>query len=192
MGLESIRERSKNQEQRRLQGSRYFMQLDTIRERQKAKQLLLKESNKEVTETVTRYVTSDVTESNSYQTDIELEKEKEKEKEYTHAFDDFTRVSKVYAAIHGVLEMPYSNSPLLTKLLKDGISADHIIGIIREKHRPGVKTLKFYEGAIRDSWEEGRAGALRSRGLSHSAARQEPNYVMREFTAEELEALPRG
>ncbi|OXM83991.1 hypothetical protein [Paenibacillus rigui] len=66
--------------------------------------------------------------------------------------DDFKKVSKAFAEIHDVMEMPYSNGPILTRLLIEGIPSDHIIGVIKEKWKHGVTTLKYYEGAIRDSW----------------------------------------
>lgn len=76
-----------------------------------------------------------------------------KESELTHSTEaDYKKVSKAYAEIHKVLELPYTNGPLLSKLLDEGIPPDHIIGVMKEKFREGVKTLKFYEGAIRDSW----------------------------------------
>lgn len=84
--------------------------------------------------------------------EIELEIEREYKKDNS-PLSEFDKVRRAYAEIHGVLDMPYSNSPLLTRLLQDGFTAEFIIGIIREKHKPSVKTLKFYEGAIRDSVE---------------------------------------
>lgn len=121
--------------------------------------------------------------------ELEL-KRTELNKDTTLLASDFDKVRKAYAEIHGVLDMPYSDSPLLTKLLEDGFKPELIIGIIKEKHKPAVKTLKFYDGAIRESVE--RAASNKSRTFHQQAARQEPNYVMREFTAEELESLPRG
>jgi predicted phage replisome organizer len=82
----------------------------------------------------------------------ELDIELDKEKDTLSCKSDFDKVSKAYADIHKVLELPYSNGPLLSKLLDEGIPPDHIIGVIKEKYREGITTLKFYEGAIRDSW----------------------------------------
>lgn len=149
------------------------------RERQKEKQLLLTESNRKVTETVTCYVTK----SNSYQTDIELDLELEKD---TTLRDDFDKVKNAYELIHAVPEMPYTNSLILHRLLDDGFTSDVIIGIMREKHRPSVRTLKFYEGAIRETAET--TSARRSTGSGKAAYYQpvpkhdvELNYRRREI-----------
>lgn len=92
--------------------------------------------------------------------EIELEIEKECIKDNA-PLDEFEKVRRAYAEIHDVMDMPYSNSPLLTRLLEEGFTADLIIGIIREKHKPSVKTLKFYEGAIRDSMEHSSSSRSR-------------------------------
>lgn len=73
-------------------------------------------------------------------------------KEIHSTEDDFRKVSKAYAEIHAVMDLPYTNNTLLSKLLDEEIPADHIIGVMKEKYRSTVTTLKFYEGAIRDSW----------------------------------------
>lgn len=90
----------------------------------------------------------------------ELEIEKEIEREYAHS--DFDRVKIAYENIHSVPEMPYSNSLILTNLLKDGFTVETIIGIMKEKYKPSVTTLKFYEAAIRETAESASSG--RSKG----------------------------
>lgn len=109
----------------------------------------------------------------------------------TTMYDDFEKVKKAYAEIHSVLDMPYSDSPHLTRLLEDGFKPDFIIGIIKERYKPSVKTLKFYEGAIRDSVE--RAPSNKSRGFHQKAAyREEPRYGVYELTQDEIDNMPRG
>lgn len=96
-----------------------------------------------------------------------IEVELDKEKDTTLLEDDFQKVRKAYIEIHNVMDMPYKDCPLLTKLLEDGFKPDLIIGIMRDKYKSGVKTLKYYEYAIRESAE---TSAKRTKG-------QHPYYV---------------
>lgn len=76
---------------------------------------------------------------------------KNKEKDTTLLRDDFEKVRIAYRELHKVLDFPYSDSPLLTKILEEGFKPELIIGIMKEKYKPTVKTFRYYEGAIRDS-----------------------------------------
>lgn len=134
-GMEKVREQNRNRKRE---------------QRNRNKQLLLPDFAHASRD---RHVTShgkshgDVTRGHAIEVDIDKDTN-------TTLQDDFERVRRAYADIHKVMDMPYSNSPLLTKLLEDGFSPELIIGIMKERHKPSVKTLKFYEGAIRDSVEQ--------------------------------------
>lgn len=93
--------------------------------------------------------------------ELKIEKEIESESKNDTLLDDFDKVRKAYAELHQKLDMPYTDSPILTRLLEDGFSAELIIGIMKDKYKSTVKTLKFYEGAIRDTAEV--TGARRQR-----------------------------
>jgi predicted phage replisome organizer len=87
----------------------------------------------------------------NHATELELELDKEKEKSTT---DDFEKVRIAYREIHHVLDMPYGDSSTLTNLLKDGIPPSLIIGVMRDKFKHGVKTIKYYVEAIRERFNQ--------------------------------------
>jgi predicted phage replisome organizer len=101
----------------------------------------------------------------------EVEVDLDKEKDTTLLEDDFDKVKKAYEQIHTVREMPYSDSPVLTRLLEDGFKPELIIGIMKEKHKPSVKTFRFYEGAIRDTVERAMGRGTSTIGRQGKAAK---------------------
>src|SRR5690606_17013625 len=68
----------------------------------------------------------------------------------TTAPDGFEKVRIAYREMHQVMDMPYDDSPTLTQLLKEGISPELIIQVMKDKKKPGVKTLRYYVDAIRE------------------------------------------
>lgn len=86
---------------------------------------------------------------------------KNKEKDTTLPEDPFEKVRIAFKMMHRMIDMPYKDSPLLTDLLKD-FSPELIIGVMNDKFRENVRTLKYYEGAIRDTANVGMA--RRSKG----------------------------
>lgn len=139
-GMERIREKDRVRQQRH---------------RGKKKLLELEENDLSRDSHVTSHVTVTDNITLRHETEVELDLDLEKNKHST--IDDFQKVSKEYAEIHQVLDLPYSNGPLLSKMLDEGIPADHIIGVIKERYKIGVKTLKYYEDAIRDSWNRAKS-----------------------------------
>lgn len=129
--------------------------MDRVREQTRVRNIKYREKKRQ--ELLLDDVTRDVTVTVYDETEVELDKEKD-----TTLLADFDRVKREYENLHAVMEMPYSNSMILTQLLEDGFTADTIIGIMREKHKPSVRTLKFYEAAIRETAETG--SAKRSKG----------------------------
>lgn len=67
--------------------------------------------------------------------------------------DDFDKVRFAYREMHGVIDLPLQDSPMLTKLLQDGIKPELIIDVMKEKQKQGVKTIKYYVEAIRERHE---------------------------------------
>lgn len=110
-------------------------------------------------------VTNPLHVSDSNETEV---RSKNKEKDTTLLNRDFDKVKNEYEILHQVHEMPYSNSMLLIKLLEDGFSADTIIGIMKEKKKPSVKTLKFYEAAIRETAAASSTGSARKAKGQHN------------------------
>lgn len=124
--------------------------MDKIREKERLRKAKQREKQKLLKMSRDSHGTGRETSHESHATEVELEVDLDKEK-YTTLLSPFDQVKNEYEILHNVPEMPYSNSMLLTKLLEDGFNAETIIGIMREKHKPTVRTLKFYEAAIRET-----------------------------------------
>jgi predicted phage replisome organizer len=140
------------------------------RERQKTKSI-------SITRDVTRDVTNDneVTSRNA----IEVERELDKEKDTTLLNAEFEKVRIAYREMHQVIDLPYKDSMRLEKLLRDGFNADLIIGIMTDKFKKGVKTLGYYEGAIRDTADVMVSRKPRSRTYYEHPSEKEAQHAAR-------------
>lgn len=65
--------------------------------------------------------------------------------------DDFEVIRVRYRELHGVLDLPIRDSPLLTRLLDEGILRETIIGVMESRFKSSAKTLGYYEAAIREA-----------------------------------------
>lgn len=122
--------------------------MDKVREQNRVRNIKYREKKKQ--ELMLNDVKRDVTGRSNDATEVELEVELEKENNTTLSGDPFEQVRIAFKLMHKMIDMPYKDSPLLTDLLKE-FPADLIIGVMKEKFRENVKTLKYYEGAIRDT-----------------------------------------
>jgi predicted phage replisome organizer len=95
-------------------------------------------------------VTGQVTQSHAIEVEVEVEVDKEKE---SSTADDFDKVVSAFKELHrNVLDFPLLDSPLLTRMLEDGISADFIIDVMESKHKSSVKVFSYYKDAIREQY----------------------------------------
>lgn len=116
-----------------------------------------------------------VTEGNA--TEVELEVDKEKDTTLLNA--EFEKVRAAYAEIHKALDLPYRDCPLLTRLIEDGFTSELIIGIMRDKYKPTVRTFSYYEGAIRDSAESTVSRKPRSHNYYEPPSEREAQHAAR-------------
>jgi predicted phage replisome organizer len=115
--------------------------MDKIREQTRLRNVKYREKQKQL-------LLNDVSVTSHDATEVEVDLELDKEKNTTT--DDFDKVCIAYREIHGVLDMPMQDSPMLSKLLGEGITAALIIDVMKEKNKSGIKTIKYYVEAIRE------------------------------------------
>jgi hypothetical protein len=115
------------------------------RQRQKEKRLLLSDGSENTIKEVTRYVTCDVTNGYSNQTEVEVELDNTT----TLLEREFEKVKSAYEILHGEL-MPYKDSIILSGLLENGVGPELIITVMKNRYKKSVRTFGYYEGAIRD------------------------------------------
>lgn len=60
--------------------------------------------------------------------------------------DDFRKVSKAYGQIHAKYDVEPKYYPLLTKLLKDGMTADFMIGVMEQRHKEKIAAGESISG----------------------------------------------
>lgn len=133
--------------------------MDKIREKERLRKAKQREKQKLLKMSRDGHGTDHGTSHESHA--IEEELEEDKEKDTTLPEDSFEKVRIAFKMMHRMIDMPYKDSPLLTDLLKD-FNADLIIGVMKDKFRENVRTLKYYEGAIRDTANVG--SSRRSKG----------------------------
>ncbi|CAM4099853.1 phage replisome organizer N-terminal domain-containing protein [Paenibacillus alkaliterrae] len=124
--------------------------MDKIREKERLRKAKQREKQKLLKMSRDSHGTVHGTSHESHATEVELEVELEKENNTTLPEDPFEKVRIAFKLMHKMIDMPYKDSPLLTDLLKE-FPADLIIGVMKDKFRENVRTLKYYEGAIRDT-----------------------------------------
>lgn len=106
------------------------------------------------------------TQTVSKNADQEIHSFKDNYKESTT--DEFSEVVSAFREIHrNVLDFPLVDSPLLTKMLEDGIPADFIIEVMESKHKPSVKVFSYYKDAIREKFDN-RPKFKRNTELDHA------------------------
>lgn len=80
---------------------------------------------------------------------IELEVDVEKENKYTT--NDFELIRVRFRELHGLIDLPIYDSPIVTKLLTDGIPVATIISTMEKRFKKSASTIKYYEAAIREA-----------------------------------------
>lgn len=125
--------------------------------------------------------------------ELEIEKELEREEDRNSALlqRNFELVKSTFEQLHGRL-FPYKDSPMLERLLKEGVKPDVIIGTMNEKCKPTIKTFGYYEGAIRDYMEEASASGKSTIGKTGQAAYRPITadyYNKPELTSEQFESI---
>lgn len=160
------------------------------RKRQKEKQILLEKSNENVTKTVTSYVTNNVTNNvtNGYSNHIDIDIDKEKDIKDMVQTTVRTRTNKPFI-IPSIEEV---QSYCIER--DNGIDAEKWIDhYTANGWMVGRNKMKDWKAAVR-TWEK-NSSSNKAKDVptkDKNKMTTESHYIMREFTQEELEQLPRG